>query len=190
LLPNGHVLVTGGLDGDALASCELYDPARGDWTRTSDLAVARYVHTATLLPNGEVLVAGGLSLCCFGDTATAEVYNVGLGFSRDWQPEINAATLVAGNRLWLTGSRFQGISQASGGNYQDSSTNYPVMQLRSIDNNEVTFLLADPVRGWADGNFLSSPLSDFPFGPALVTVFTNGIPSSAEYLVVGQRAQE
>jgi hypothetical protein len=137
-----------------------------------------------------VLIACGRGPNGIDDIASAELYDVGLGFHEGWQPEISAATLVAGNRLWLTGSRFQGISQASGGSFQDSSTNYPVVQLRSIDNGEVIFLLADPVRGWADGNFLSSPLRGFPSGPALVTVFTNGIPSTAKYLVVGQRVQE
>ena len=42
LLPNGKVLVAGGLgDGDvALASAELYDPASGTWTATGSLATA------------------------------------------------------------------------------------------------------------------------------------------------------
>ena len=63
LLPNGKVLVAGGLDisNNALASAELYDPASGTWTATGNLNTARYLHTATLLPNGKVLVAGGLS---------------------------------------------------------------------------------------------------------------------------------
>ena len=62
LLPNGKVLVAGGLDSssNSLASAELYDPASGTWTETGDLAFARSQHTATLLPNGKVLVAGGL----------------------------------------------------------------------------------------------------------------------------------
>ena len=60
LLPNGKVLVAGGVDNtDVLASAELYDPASGTWTATGSLATARYYHTATLLPNGKVLVAGG-----------------------------------------------------------------------------------------------------------------------------------
>ena len=62
LLPNGKVLVAGGIDNNfiaALASAELYDPASGTWTATGSLANARYLHTATLLPNGKVLVAGG-----------------------------------------------------------------------------------------------------------------------------------
>jgi hypothetical protein len=57
LLPNGKVLVAGGLNG--LSSAELYDPASGTWTATGSMGTARYEHTATLLPNGKVLVAGG-----------------------------------------------------------------------------------------------------------------------------------
>ena len=61
MLPNGKVLVAGGLgnSGD-LTSAELYDPASGTWTATGSLTTARGAHTATLLPNGKVLVAGGL----------------------------------------------------------------------------------------------------------------------------------
>ena len=106
-----------------------------------------------------------------------------------WQPEIATATSIlgSGHRLRLTGSLFQGISQGSGGNTtQDSSSNYPVVQLRSLDNSQVVFLPADPVGGWPDTSFISSPVTDFPFGPALVTVFTNGIPSTAKYLVVSE----
>jgi hypothetical protein len=83
----------------------------------------------------------------------------------------------------LTGSLFKGISQASGGNSQDSSSDYPVVQLRSIESSQVVFLLVDPTAGWSDTAFTSIPVSGFPFGPALVTVFTNGIPSGAKYLV-------
>ena len=84
----------------------------------------------------------------------------------------------------LTGSRFQGISQASGGNGQDSSTNYPVVQLRNIDNSQVVFLRVDPSAGWSDTAFGSTPVNNFPSGPALATVFTNGIPSDSKYLLV------
>ena len=84
----------------------------------------------------------------------------------------------------LTGSRFQGISQASGGNFQDSSTNYPVVQLRAIDNSQVAFLPVDPTAGWSDTSFTSTPVNNFPPGPALVTVFTNGIPSDSKYVLV------
>jgi N-acetylneuraminic acid mutarotase len=188
LLLNGLVLVAGGynaLGGGFLASAELYDPATGMWTATGSMANGRYYHTATLLPNGQVLVAGG-----FGTTdrlASAELYDVGLGFvTPDWQPQIATATssLELGSSLMLTGSRFQGISQASGGNFQDSSTNYPVVQLRSIDNSQIAFLPVDPIAGWSDTAFTSTPVNNFPPGPALVTVFTNGIPSDSKSLMV------
>ena len=130
----------------------------------------------------KVLVAGGSNDS--GALASAELYDVGLGFSSLWQPEITAARVRSSQNLRLTGSLFQGISQASSGTTQDSSSNYPIVQLRSLDNSQVVFLLADPTRGWSDTSFISRPVTDFPFGPALATVFTNGIPSAAKYLVV------
>ncbi len=86
-------------------------------------------------------------------------------------------TLRSGNRLRLMGSLFQGISQASGGNTQDSSSNYPIVQLRRLDNEQVAILPVDPGRGWSDTSFTSRQVKGFPAGPAEVTIFTNGIPS-------------
>jgi N-acetylneuraminic acid mutarotase len=63
LLPNGKVLVAGGLASNrfsALGSAELYDPATGTWTATGNMRYARSSHTAILLPNGKVLVQAGV----------------------------------------------------------------------------------------------------------------------------------
>jgi N-acetylneuraminic acid mutarotase len=81
LLPNGLVLVVGGIDESNytsiyLASAELYNPATGTWTNTGSLNLARYGHTATLLPNGTVLVSGGWNS---GALASAELYNPATG---------------------------------------------------------------------------------------------------------------
>jgi hypothetical protein len=182
LLPNGKVLVAAGFDGTAsgeLASAELYDPASGMWTVTGSLANARFNHTATLLPNGKVLVAAGRTSSIL---ASAELYDVGLGFSRPaWQPIITAApsTLTLGGSLTLAGTRFQGVSQASGGNSQESSSNYPIVQLRSIGTEQSIFLAT---ASWSNTTFTSVAVNGFPAGPALVTVFANGIPSDATYL--------
>ncbi|PYQ03338.1 MAG: hypothetical protein DMF82_13455 [Acidobacteria bacterium] len=51
LLPNGKVLVTGGLgagQSSTLSSAELYDPATGMWTLTGSMMTMRAHHTATL----------------------------------------------------------------------------------------------------------------------------------------------
>ena len=55
LLPSGQVLVVGGYDGStSTASAELYDPATGVWSFTTEpMSIPRYDHTATLLPNGQ-----------------------------------------------------------------------------------------------------------------------------------------
>ena len=176
LLPNGKVLIAG---GQPRKSAELYDPVSGTWTVTGG-PITRVGGAATLLPDGHVLVAAGL------DSATADLYDVGLGFSSEWQPEIDRApsTLRSGNRLRLMGSLFQGISQASGGNTQDSSSNYPIVQLRRLDNDQVTFLPVDPQRGWSDTSFTSRQTKGFPPGPAQVTIFTNGIPSVAKAITI------
>ena len=185
LLPDGNVLVAGGGESIPIASAELYDPASGTWSNTKSLATARRLHTATLLPNGKVLIAGGS-----GEDKpalrSAELYDTGLGYKSAWQPKITDLKFTGGKRLLLEGSLFQGISQASGNNTQDSSTNYPIVQLRHLDSEQVTFLFVDPLRGWSDTSFYSLPARGFVSGPALATVFTNGIPSTAKYLLVPQ----
>ena len=185
LLPNGKVLVAGGDDGiELLSSADLYDPATGTCSSTGDMSTARELDTATLLPHGEVLIAGGEdSTNVF---ASAELYDVGLGFDPSWQPQITGITspLGYGSALSLTGSLFRGISGASDGNTQDSSTNYPLVQLRSIEGSQSLFLLADPNTGWSDTSFTSLPIGFFPLGHWLATVFTNGIPSSSAIVSV------
>jgi hypothetical protein len=67
LLPNGLVLLAGGLDinWNGLANADLYNPATGTFTPTGNLQTARGWSTATLLNTGQVLVTGGAT------TATA-----------------------------------------------------------------------------------------------------------------------
>jgi N-acetylneuraminic acid mutarotase len=88
LLPNGKVLVTGGLTPGAdkslisAATAELYDPATGHWTHIHPMSVARHGHTATLIGN-IVLIAGGSSgpdsLPRANPISSAEIYNVTTG---------------------------------------------------------------------------------------------------------------
>jgi uncharacterized protein (TIGR03437 family) len=92
LLPNGKVLVAGGTRSgvnftEPLNTAELYDPATGTWTMTSNLNAPRYGHTATLLPNGKVLVTGGATnLNPNNFVNTAELYDPATG---TWTPTTN-----------------------------------------------------------------------------------------------------
>ena len=156
---------------------ELYDPVTGAWTATGGLDTARQEHTATLLPNGKVLVVGGTS---YGYPVfdSAELYDVGLGYSNSWQPQIATVTspLNLGSNLVITGSQFRGIAEGSSGNSQDSSTDYPLVQLRRLDNEQTVFLLTT---NWSTNSFTSLPVWNFPPGYALATMFVNGIQSTS-----------
>ena len=124
LLTNGTVLVEGGFACDpsnCLASevnmspsAETYDPVVGSFSVTGSLAIARQVHTATLLLDGTILVAGGWSGNNSGLTS-AEVYQPG--------------TFAPGNLTSisispLNPSLFVGTSQAlvAIGTFSDNST--------------------------------------------------------------------
>jgi N-acetylneuraminic acid mutarotase len=191
LLLNGKVMIAGGDEflGIPFSSVELYDPETETWTVTGALNIARFYHTATLLPNGQVLIAGGWD--GFNVLASAELYDVGLGFNPAWQPQIASLTLMTrlgeslaslgslnlGDCLTFSGFRFRGISEASGGNGgQDSPSDYPVTQLRSLESGQTWFLLAT---NWSPNSYTSAPVWGFPPGYALVTVFANGIPSTS-----------
>ncbi|MBZ4374150.1 kelch repeat-containing protein [Corallococcus sp. AS-1-6] len=98
LLPDGKVLVVGGLrsDIDFLATAELYDPATGTWSPTGTMAEGRWQHTATLLPDGRVLVVGGLNSRDF--LATAELYDPATG---TWCPTGTMAEARSGHTATL-----------------------------------------------------------------------------------------
>jgi hypothetical protein len=60
MLPDGRVLVTGGISPTGLlASSEIYDPAAGTWSAADPMGTPRAYVAATALADGSVLVAGG-----------------------------------------------------------------------------------------------------------------------------------
>jgi hypothetical protein len=183
LLPGGKVLAAAGLNSGSsfLTSSELYDPATKKWTATDGVTPARENHTATLLPNGKVLVVAGDNGSTLGG---AEVYDVGLNFNTTWQPQIATATspLNLGSSFLATGSKFRGVSEGSGGvNSQDSPSDYPVVQLRGVENGQTLFL---PATSWSTNSFVSVPVGNFWPGYALATVFVNGIQSTSAVINV------
>ena len=76
LLEDGSVLVAGGYDvnENALAACELYDPATGTFAATGSLNVARRNFGMVLLGDGTVLITGGYDNN-FRPLSSAELYD-------------------------------------------------------------------------------------------------------------------
>jgi hypothetical protein len=111
LLNNGTVLVVGGddINGNALASAELYNPATGSFTTTGSLNTARINDTATLLDDGTVLFAGG-SDSNGNLLSSAEIYNPATGVftvatGSLVTPRANhTATLLGNGMVLLVGS--------------------------------------------------------------------------------------
>ena len=63
LLPDGRVLVVGGMDAAfmPLRTAEVFDPETNAWTNTGEMRQARTEHSAALLKDGRVMVTGGMN---------------------------------------------------------------------------------------------------------------------------------
>jgi hypothetical protein len=79
LLPDGRVLMLGGLTGGASppyyvgdASAEIYDPATASFASTQSMLEGRFSHTATRLLDGRVLITGGIGTDVV--VSSAEIY--------------------------------------------------------------------------------------------------------------------
>lgn len=97
LLNDGKVLITGGHKGrraniTIYTSAEIYNPANGTFTATSNLTVKRHKHDATRLADGRVLIVGG-SDERDGDGAyrNAEVFNPANGSFTTVKNNMNTA---------------------------------------------------------------------------------------------------
>ena len=171
LLDSGRALIVGGADTGAAV---IYDSAGNQWTSTPRMLHNRAGHTATRVLNGivsQVLVAGGGPL-------QAEIFDQSVS-STSWSPVISLVTpVIIGERIGVEGQMFRGQSEGSGGNgSQNSSTGYPTALIVNSASSSVRFLGVDPVAGWTDTTFTSTPLADFPVGNATLYLMSNGLAS-------------
>ncbi|HEX5052917.1 MAG TPA: kelch repeat-containing protein [Planctomycetota bacterium] len=111
LLPNGKILICGGVNGGQsilaggfqliyvptfTASCELYDPATNTLTSTNPLGLARGFHQASLLPSGDVLVTGGAaSIGFYGEGQATNDCTVFHPATNSWTSTAALPTAVA-----------------------------------------------------------------------------------------------
>jgi hypothetical protein len=113
VLPDGQVLITGGVSGPgfddttrpALAA-ELWNPANEQWTTLPAAKIVRGYHSAALLlPNGKVLIAGGGQ----GSDSTrfelaAELYSPAYLFRKPRPVITSAPAVVAHGAAFIVGS--------------------------------------------------------------------------------------
>lgn len=137
LLPDGKVLVVGGLSGFvSLVEAELYDPATGLFAATGNLNQRRFNETSTLLSDGTVLVAGGADFRAGATLDSTEIYNPQSGtFSFGAHLIVarsghRATLLKDGQVLFTGGTGFGGKTLASAELYTDLSCAGEVGQLR------------------------------------------------------------
>lgn len=119
LLPNGKVLVTGGMNSfvapyNPISTVELYDPATGNWVMKASMTTVRAGHAATLLSNGKVLVSGGAgsgylaSTELYDPTADMWTVNGSMNATHGW----HTATLLTNGKVLVAGGAGSNISAA------------------------------------------------------------------------------
>jgi dipeptidyl aminopeptidase/acylaminoacyl peptidase len=114
LLPNGTVLVTGGVQSSlqwGLASAEIYNPATGAFAFTDSMAVGRREHAAVALADGRVLVTGGYDYGLRRAIASAEIYDPATGTFTYTDSLVTGrrghrATLLPDGRVLITGGLY------------------------------------------------------------------------------------
>lgn len=108
-LPDGRVLLTGGMEGGYPARgpvsrrTDLYDPATNRWTVGPPMNAGRVNHTATLLLDGRVLVVSDASAELYDPSTNSWTPTGGLQVGRDR----HRATLLLDGRVLVTGG-YQG----------------------------------------------------------------------------------
>src|SRR6184192_802944 len=117
LLPNGEVLVAGGVSlvcCDPVPVSEIFDPKTNQFRNTGSMSAPRYAHTATLLPDGRVLLAGGLAPpdpnLAVQALSSAELYDPATGTFTPTGSMVDArsahtGTLLPNGKVLVTGGR-------------------------------------------------------------------------------------
>ena len=129
LLPNGEVLVTGGISpyGTNLTTSEIYNPTSQTWRSYGSFTIGRKEHTANLLPSGNVVLLGGCNQSCDAEVTTWP--------SGAWQT-ITGKTRIAIRNGHTTNLMPDGTLLVNGGG-GDASFNYEIVNPNTFSSGGV-----------------------------------------------------
>lgn len=122
LLPNGQVLVAGGILLEDLSnqtlttSAEIFDPTSNTWKPVANLAEKRYAFVLLSVPNGLVLAIGGARdwECCWNENSFVRQIEAYDSTTDQWkiigelsQPSAYATGILLPNgRVWIAGGQY------------------------------------------------------------------------------------
>jgi len=194
-LPDGEVLVVGGLVGTYLTeyvpqdSAEIFDPDVEEWSPTGSMQTARYEPIAAPLPDGRVLVAGGWD----GEPlSSAEIYDPETGaFSPTDSPAVArqgaAAAPLPDGRILIAGGLSDGNSDAldsaeifdpasetfESGGMASMVTGRRLLAATTLLDGRVLLLAGTPVSGPQSSEFFDPVTETFSSGPTMASIRTS-----------------
>jgi Kelch motif protein len=194
ILANGNILFGAApIDGDFKSPVTHFEFDGTTHNPTNDPPnsdCACYVTRFLLLPNGDVMRVRE-------DDSAIHAYHQPDAVPQDsFRPVIQSCptTLVPGATITVSGTQFNGLSQATGyGDDSSAATNYPLFRVTNAKTKHVRYCRTfnHSSMGVATGaTAVSTNVSlpgDLETGDALVEVVANGIPSQPFRVRVGQR---
>jgi hypothetical protein len=178
LLPSGNVLIAV-ISGYFYA----YDGAHMPVTGALPDNGGNTQYFVLPLPNGQVLVTGGVT----------QVYTDSGSANPAWAPTVTGwpATVVRGSSYAISGSQFNGLSQAADfGDELSSATNYPLVRITNIATGRVAYARTHghSTMAVATGSTIVSTQFDVPAqadaGASTLVVVANGIASAPVQVMV------
>ncbi|MFA6029286.1 MAG: kelch repeat-containing protein [Elusimicrobiota bacterium] len=144
LLPDGKVLVTGGIDrlGQPVIDTEGFDVDHSTWQLQGKLAAARAYHSTLLAHNGMVVLVGGFTGLDRLNSVEYRYYAPGTIDQASPPPSLRQPTIVSidtmtfvqGTSITLRGTHFQGNGEASGGRGNAQSSHHlPRVYIQRMD---------------------------------------------------------
>lgn len=172
LLYDGRVLSAGNYSfggPNSSGKAEIYDPTTNTWTWMGK--VTTVWHTLTQLKGRRILIAGGDLMPVDPSTPRTRLFDAYAAQGYPVPPIIASAHMDDMDRVVLAGRGFT-----------SDPTVAPVVHMRRLDNGQSLVLTPDASSEWSGSSFVSQPLTGFPRGHVMVTVFAGGVPETSVIL--------